>query len=336
MGETLPPTHIIAEMACSHEGDVSLGKVIIDGAGHSGADSIQFQVWQVAKMVVPDHNDRELLESIELTPKEWTSLAEHVRSNFPNMEIIGCVYDMPSVDLTEKIGVDAYKVHTADLGNRAFVKRVASTNKRIDLSVGASTIEEIEAAIGWIQDTSDSQIWLMYGHQNFPTLPIDVHLDYMMRLQSHFGLPLGYQDHTDAEDAGTFWLPAFALGLGVTILEKHITHDRSLKGVDYQAALNPDEFAEFVRMARMVEEGRGDQRFPRPFSESEEKYRIYSKKSIVAARNLTAGEVVQEKDLLFMRANELGYPPNKIDDLLGKQLTKNIEHYSFVTPEEVE
>ncbi|MGD8813798.1 MAG: N-acetylneuraminate synthase family protein [Anaerolineales bacterium] len=328
------PTYIIAEMACSHEGDPALARTIIDGAGQAGADAIQFQIWRAADIVVPHHTDASTLAKIELSREVWTDLAAHVRERYPEMQIIACVYEPSSADFSESIHVDAYKLHAADLSNPQLVKHVAPTGKRIDLSVGASSLDEIQMAISWIRGTSDSEIWLMYGYQNFPTRTDEIHLRYLMKLQQLFELPVGYQDHTDADTAGSFWLPAAALGLGVRILEKHITHDRSHKGLDHEAALNPDEFARFVRMVRTIDGAMGIAT-PKPFTEEEMKYRKYAKKSIVAGRDLPANTLIAEDDLLFMRADTLGFPPDQVDRLIGRTTKREIAAYHVIRGEDV-
>ncbi len=327
--------YIIAEMACSHEGRPELARKIIDGAGTAGADAVQFQIWSLADMVVPHHPDYEKLTRIELSRDDWASLVEYVRSRYPHMHVIACVYERSSVDFAEKVGVDAYKLHSADLSNPFLVKYVAATGKRIDLCIGASTLDEIQRAVDWIRDASGSEIWLMYGYQNFPTPTDAIHLDYMTHLRRLFGLPIGYQDHSDAESGAAFWLPAAALGLGVEILEKHITHDRSLKGADHESALNPDEFARFVSMVREIEAAKGCA-VPRPFSTEELKYRKYSKKSLVASRDLPAGTVVREEELLFMRAEDLGLPPDQAGRLVGRKTKHDIAAYHLVREEDVE
>jgi len=326
--------YIIAEMACSHEGDPDLARKIIDGAGQAGADAIQFQIWKLQEMTVPHHPDYEQGKRIELSREAWTDLAAYVRKHYPQMQIIACVYERSSVDFAASINVDAYKVHSADLSNPHLVKYVASTGKRIDLSVGASTLDEIQTAIEWIKSTSTFEIWLMYGYQNFPTLADEVHLRYMMKLKQLFELPIGYQDHSDAETEAAFWLPAAALGMGVDILEKHITHDRSFKGVDHEAALNPDEFARFVQMVRTVEGAMGIS-IPKPFSEEELKYRKYAKKSLVASRDLPTHSVISDEDLTFMRAEEMGLPPDQSTRLIGKQTRRAISRYQLVREEDV-
>lgn len=325
-------SYIIAEMACSHEGDPELARKIIDGAGQSGADAIQFQIWILKEMMVPHHPDYEKVSKIELSQEEWASLAAYVREKYPAMQIIACVYERGSAGFCEQIGVDAYKLHSADLSNPYLMKYVAETGKRIDLSVGGSTIDEIQTALEWIRSTSE--IWLMYGYQNFPTRTDEIHLSYMMKLRQLFELPIGYQDHSDADTEAAFWLPAAAMGMGVDILEKHITHDRSFKGIDHEAALNPDEFARFVQMARTIEEAKGIST-PKPFSEEELKYRKYSKKSLVAARDLPVGTQITEDDLLFMRADDLGLPPDQANRIIGQKTRHNIKAYHLVSENDV-
>lgn len=326
--------HIIAEMACSHEGSLDRGRTIIEGASQAGADSIQFQIWKLDEMVVPHHEDYELLSEIEMSYDQWEELAEWVWGQEHVMDIIACVYEQRSVDFTEDLGVDAYKIHSSDLSNPYLLTRVAKTGKRIDLSIGGSTLDEIQTAIQWIGEAAGSDIWLMYGYQDFPTRPDDVHLDYMMKLRELFELPIGYQDHSAGGSSEGYWLPAAAVGAGVDVVEKHITHDRSFEGVDHEAALNPDEFEEFVRMIRQVEAAKGETT-PRPFSEDEKAYRVSAKKSIVASQNLPEGKTLTEDDLAFRRANQLGVFPDSADELLGKTLTQSIEAFHLIRPEDV-
>lgn len=326
---------VIAEMACSHEGDRRLATVIVDAAGAAGADAIQFQMWTPAAIAVPDHRDFAVLQRLELSHADWSALADHVRARYPSMEIIACVYERDAADFAASIGITAFKLHTADLSNPSLVTHVAPLARRVDLSVGASTIDEIDAALGWLRSHGNPGVWLMYGYQNFPTRVEDVHLRYLATLRERFGLPVGYQDHTDAEHPAAYWLPATALGLGVMIQEKHITHDRSKKGADHQAALNPDEFARFVEMTRAVDRGLGIAE-SRPFSPEDLRYRVYSKKSIVAARPLAAGTTIQASDLMFLRANELGLPPAEAGVLIGRPVTHDVERFALIKAEDVE
>ncbi len=328
-------TYIIAEMACSHEGDTDLALKIIDGAGRAGADAVQFQIWSVKDMVVPNHADYELLTRIELPYDKWRKLAGHVRRHYPQMDIIACVYEANSADFADSIDVDAYKIHSADLSNPDFIQHVARKNRRIDLSTGASTLDEIHTAIEWIKQESQAiPVWLMYGYQVFPTPTDAIHLSFMAKLKQLFELPVGYQDHSDGGSLSGFFLPAAAMGMGVDCLEKHITHDRALKGIDHQAALNPDEFKRFVAMARELDEAMG-KNTPRPFSKEETAYRINSKKSIVAAKKITKESVVEKKDLVFLRAASPGLPPDQSSKIIGKLAARDIQPYEIISEDDI-
>ncbi len=326
-------THVIAEMACSHDGSIELAKAIVDGAGHANANSIQFQIWHADDVVVPHHPVMTTLREIELSTDAWRDLATYSRDRFPEMEIISCVYDTHATDLAVSLGVDALKLHAADLANPKLLKHVAATGKRIDLSVGAASLEEIESALDVLRGSGDNDIWLMYGLQLFPTPPGAIDLRFMVMLKERFGLPVGYQDHADADGEEAFWLPAAAVGIGVDVLEKHITHDRSKKGIDHQAALNPDEFQKFVKMVREIESAMGSGA-PRPFSEEELEYRRYARKSLVAAHDIAEGAMLEEQDLVAMRAPEIGIPPADIDRLLGRTVAKKLAAFSLVSDDD--
>jgi sialic acid synthase SpsE len=330
-----PSTYIIAEMACSHDGNPEFAHTIIDGAGQAGAQAIQFQIWSLPDMLVPHHSAYTTLQKLDLTYPVWAELAAYVREHYPAMHIIACVYESKSVEFCEHIQVDAYKIHSSDLSNPSLVQDVARTGKRIDLSVGASSLDEIQTAITWIRQVSQTAIWLMYGYQNFPTHTDDIHLHIMAKLKHLFELPVGYQDHSDADTEAAFWLPAAAVGMGITIQEKHITHDRSYKGADHEAALNPDEFARFVQMVRTLDGAMGIST-PKSFTAEEQKYRIYSKKSVVAAHALSAGATVTDADLRFMRANEPGLPPDQAHRLVGRVTRHAIDAYHLVRESDVQ
>jgi len=329
-----PPTYLIAEMACSHEGDPALARTIVDAAGRAGADAVQFQMWRAEDIVVPGYAHMPALRRLELSPGVWHSLAAYVRERHRSLAIIACVYDEHALALGEAIGADAYKLHGGDIANPRLIRAMARTGKRIDLSVGGAGLDEVKDAIALIRATSASPIWLMVGYQAFPTAVDDAHIRYLATLRDLFGLPVGYQDHTDADHPGAFWLPAAAMGAGVEILEKHITHDRSRKGADHEAALNPDEFARFAGMVRTLDRALGSAR-PRPFSESERRYREYARKSLVAARAVAAGETIADADLLALRADTLGLPPAAREGVVGRRARRALAAHEPIRDEDL-
>jgi N,N'-diacetyllegionaminate synthase len=323
------PTTIIAEMACAHEGDPALARKIIDASAQAGADTVQLQIWSLQSMMSPQRKEHAVLKRIELSQKQWTELRDYVRTAHPQLQLYVCVYEHASIDFIHSLDVDGYKLNSSDLSNPLVLDKVARANKPINLSIGASSIPEIQFAIERIRKISDAPITLMYGHQSFPTKPEHVHLSYLAKIKHLFELPVGYQDHCAGDSELGFWLPAASMGLGVSVLEKHITHDRAFKGIDHESALNPDEFTRFVEMVRQVDIAMGLS-VPRAFSEDEIRYRQFQKKSIVCLRDLPAGAELASGDLGFMRADTLGLAPDRFEQVLGQTLRRPIKAFEAI------
>jgi sialic acid synthase SpsE len=317
-------TYVIAEMACSHDGDPRLARAIVDAAGEAEAQAVQFQIWSRTELMAPHHPAAEVLDELELSPRDWEELRAYTAERFPQMEVVACVYEIKSLGLTERLSLAAYKIHSGDIGDRAHIEAVASTGKRVHLCVGASSPAEVERAIGWIRARSRAPVWLLHGYQAFPTRTDDVHLRHLEWLLRRFELPVGYQDHSDAESEAAFWLPAAAVGMGVPILEKHLTHDRSRRGADHQAALNPGEFRRFMEMIRTIERARGNE-LPLSLSPERLRYREGSRKTVVAARALEAGTRLSAEHLNLRRAPEGDFAPDQLESLYGRVLRRALD-----------
>jgi sialic acid synthase SpsE len=98
--------------------------------------------------------------------------------------------------------------------------------------------------------------------------------------------------------------------------------------------LNPDEFLRFVEMVREIEAAKGSST-PRAFSAEEVKYRKYSKKSIVAGRDLSEGHTISLEDLLLMRADDLGLPPDQTQRLIGRSTKRSIPAYHLINEDDL-
>ena len=278
---------------------------------------------------MPDHSDVSVLKSLELSESQWRDLVSYVREKSKTIEIIACIYDKKAADFAVSLGVNAFKVHTADLSNFPLLKHISQLNLRIDLSVGSSTFEEIAAALECINCSEQDRIWLMYGKQLFPTSPSDADILQAVNIQSNFNLPVGYQDHTEGGTEEANLIPLLAMGAGIKIHEKHVTHDREQKGADFQAAMDPDEFIKFVMMMRNASKSLGSPNY-RSFSQAELNYRKYSKKTMVYAGNLTKGTQINEESLLFLRSEAKGLLADELGYVLNRKLIKNVKKYETV------
>ena len=321
------PVLIIAEMAQSHEGSLEVAKKMVKVAADAEADIIQFQILSRDDYIVPNHPSYELVGKLEMKPDEWAELFEYTRQF--DILISAAAYDIPSADLIAKMGADAYKIHSADLSNPQLLKHVARMGKPVFLGVGASTLGEIETAITTLKSEGNNDIILMHGYQNFPTELNEMNLRFIRSLCSMFQVPVGFFDHTAGGSDFSFIVPLVSIPFGACVIEKHFTLDRSLKGIDHESALNPDEFKKFVEYTRKIEETFGSYE-PHIFTDDEEKYRKAAKKSIIAGRDIKTGELITEDMLLFMRSTP-GVPPTEYPKVVGRTVKRDINKYNNIT-----
>ena len=115
-------------------------------------------------MMSPQRKEYELLKKIEFNQDQWREIVSYSKKNYPELKIYVCVYEHSTIDFIDTLNIDGYKLNSSDLSNPLVLDRVAKKNKPINLSVGASTISEIENAINRIRAISNSIITLMYGH----------------------------------------------------------------------------------------------------------------------------------------------------------------------------
>ena len=317
--------YIIAEMACAHDGDVVKAKRLVDVAVEGKADAVQLQFFSVKDNTSPKVEGYDLGIKIEFTPDQWQEIYDYARQY--DIHIFACTFDVPSAELAVRMGVDGIKINSSDLSHPDLLEVVAQSGIPFTLGTGASTVQEVAQAVETLLQHGGQQIIIMHGMQNFPTDIQDAHINKIKMLRSLFPFPVGYQDHTDAAHPFSRIIDLLAIGAGASVIEKHITIDRSEKGIDYQAALEPEELKDFVQMIlRIAESAMGPKRIL-PLSESEEKYRQFQKKSIVAIRDIEAGESLKREDIAFMRAPKIGISPTEMNRIIGKTLLRSVAKY---------
>lgn len=325
--------YLVAEMACAHDGDYEKAIRIADAAIEARADAVQLQFFRTEQIVVPHHKLFKTLKGIEFSPDQWKALAEHCRER--GVEVLACTYDVPSVQLAKDIDADGLKINSADLSNPDVLQAAASSGLPITLGTGASTLTEISEGLEVLERYGARNIVLMHGVQNFPTRIADLNIARVSLLSNTYDIPVGYHDHTDGADPFSRIVDLIAVGAGAQVIEKHITFDRKQEGLDYQAALEPDEFGLFAELLRTGWKALGT-KWPKPFSESDLAYRKFQKKTIVAARTLPEGTTIGREDVVFLRAVENGLPPKDFPRLLSGKTRRAISPFENITLDDVE
>lgn len=339
-------TFIIAEMAWAHDGSLEKAKKIAKAASDAGADAVGIHITSMPDYMVKRYGSNagqtlsagnesvcvyDYLVKINLKKEEWAAFFSYTKKL--GLKIAVMPNDRPSLKFSSALKPDIYVIAAACFTEEDFVALVAKEKKPVVLRIGGATLGEIENTVRILQKGGATNITLLHGIQLYPTHVADTHVNLLSSLRAIFGLPVGIADHVDAKSDLALVIPLLAIPLGVSMIEKHLTHDRSLKGEDIEAALNPDEFATFVRYVRACEEALGENSF-REFSKGELTYRNVSRKKIVAAKILKKGEVMERTSFTFKRS-DIGLPAGEAKHLIGKKAKRAIAKDEGITWENI-
>jgi len=325
-------TYILAEMASSHEGDPLIAEFIIKGAVQAKADGILFQLINLDTYIVSSDIDYEDYKSFYLGQEGWSGLIK--KANSLGLDVWANIYDLESLEFCKDKQIKGFKFHSSNLENEDLVREVAKLKKTICLSIGGMEKEEIEKALKLIYLVDkEAKIHLMYGLQNFPTKPEGINLNFIRELANEVKLLWGYQDHSEPTSFSSTYLPILAISQGASIIEKHITYNRSLKGQDYEAALNPDEFADFVKDIKLV-----DNMLSKNLDEvslDELKYKEYKTLiKVVAKKDIEAGEMFSKDNLTTMRVKRGKIKGSKLKFLLNQKAKQSYKKFDPINGDE--
>ncbi len=315
---------IIAEMACAHEGRMDLAKLIIEAAVDAGADAVQLEIFNPSENIVSISDLFDVIKRLAFTPDQWKELFDFTREF--DIALFTFAYDLSSLQLALELGTDGIKLNSSDLSNPDMIILCAESKLPVTMGTGSSTMMEITEALKLFTQHGEEELVLMHGVQSFPTDHHKAHIRRMEILQSAFGCLVGYADHTNADLLLSQSIDLLAVGMGASVIEKHITHDRSQKGVDHESALNPDEFKTFVDNVREASAALGPSRL-QTFQEHDWKYRRFQKKYIVASCQIPKGTVLTRDKIVFLRGVKPGISPMKYKNLLGKKTLTKIEPF---------
>jgi N,N'-diacetyllegionaminate synthase len=157
-------------------------------------------------------------------------------------------------------------------------------------------LKEIEDALKVVTDAgaSKNDITILHCNTEYPTPMHDVNLKAMQTIAERFNVPIGYSDHTLGIE-----VPTAAVALGATVIEKHFTLDKTLKGPDHKASLEPDELKNMVTAIRHIEKALGNGKKETTLSELKNK--AIARKSIVASKAISKGDIFTEANITTKR-----------------------------------
>jgi len=318
---------IIAELAQGFEGRPEQARLLLKAAAAAGADAVKYQLVYAEELATPDYKYFQLFRSLEMSDSVWEGLAAYASELGIALHLD--VFGRRSLALAERIGAAAIKLHGTDLANTGLLADVATSSApRVLLGAGGAHAAELLEALEILRAKN---VVVLLGFQGYPT-PDDTNQIDRLRLlgarlaRTHPNVTVGFADHASPETSLRYALAATAVGAGARVLEKHLTLGRGMKLEDHESALNPDEFAEFVRVVRGCTDAVGSAADADDFgmSDAEKGYRTMIRRHVVAGRRLARGSIIGPGDVVLKRTSA-EHPITTMSLVYRKTLTRQLE-----------
>lgn len=329
------PTYVIAEAGANHNRDLGIARQLIDTAAKAGADAVKFQTYSGKRIYstktprfkylesVSDKPPAELLEEIEL-PREWQGeLAAHARAR--GIDFFSTPFDHDAVRELDELGVPVLKIASFEIVDLPLIRRAAETGRPLLISTGMATLAEVEEALEAARGGGTPAVGLMQCTSVYPAPPERANLRAMDTMRRAFGVPTGLSDHTTG-----IAVPIAAAALGAAFVEKHFTLDRNMPGPDHPFALEPHELRAMVEGIRDSQIALGDARKAGPSPEERAEMFVLARRSLIAARDLPKGTVL-ERDMITVKRPGYGIPPKHLELVLGRTLKTDVEEDEILT-----
>jgi sialic acid synthase SpsE len=319
---------IIAEAGVNHEGSMEIAKRLIDEAREGGAQAIKFQTYKAEKLASKDspyywditkEPTRSQYELFKKYDKFWKAEFEELKNHCEkaDIEFLSTPFDVESLHFLNDL-MDVIKISSSDLNNIPFIREILKYKKPILLSTGASFLWEIQRTAEIIEQ-EDIKYCLLHCVLNYPTEIQNANLGMINTLKRHFPKSmLGYSDHTQPENINVI---TSSYILGARIIEKHFTHDKTLPGNDHYHAMDKNDLKKIIREINIIRNILGsNEKHP---LKSETSSRKNARRSLVAANDISGGDLIRHKDITWKRP-ATGISPENIDILIGRKALVNI------------
>ena len=319
-------TVIIAEIGNTHEGSVGLAKCFIKAAADCGVDAVKFQTHIFEAESLPDapnppyfknETRKEYFDRTGFDLEQWKDLKRYAEEEC-GVEFLSSPFSLEAVELLEEIGVKTYKIASGEVSNLPLLIKIAKTGKRALLSSGMSSWAELDEAVKTLKVNGCSDLLLLQCTSEYPCPPENAGLNIMQEMKERYNFPVGFSDHTLG-----IAVPIAAVCLGACVIEKHFTLSKLMYGPDARFSATPEEMKVLVDNIRTVEKTLENKIDKDAKAATLSQMKITFEKSIVAACDIPAGTVLEEKHLAYKKPGD-GIPARMFREILGKKTMNNI------------
>ena len=319
---------MIAEIGMNHYGQLGLARNSVEAAGAAGCDAVKFQNFRTEDFI----QDKSLTYTYESQgktvtepffdlckrnefQKEWIPELCNLSEEF-GMEFLSTPSSEKGISDLAEAGCKFVKNGADALTHLPLLRAMAESGMHVIVSTGMAYEDDIDSALNALAPALPNRLTLLHCTSNYPTKPEDTNLRRMLSLKDKYGLPVGFSDHTCGWQAAVQ-----AVTLGAVSIEKHFTLDHNLPGPDHWFSSNPAEMKELVSQVRQAEICMGLPDIQPATGELpvRDEFRL----GLIAARNLKAGEELDEEMVVFRKPAK-GLLPRDLPIYLGRVLKSDI------------
>jgi sialic acid synthase SpsE len=330
------PPYIIAEIGANHNGDMTLAEKLITTAAECGASAVKFQSWDTtifSRQVYEqnfflgddyrnraDFDLKEIVQEFSIDKEQLKDLSACCKD--ASIDFSSTPFNVEQLDDLIELGVPYIKIASMDLNNPLLLDAAGRSGLPVVLSTGFGSMAEIDTAVERLERAGVHELAILHCVSLYPPADGEVNLRNIPMLQSCFGYPTGFSDHT----VGTA-IPLAAIALGACVLEKHFTLDKSMFGWDHKVSADPDEMREICVGAARVHTALGAPR--RKVGERELERRDEYRRSIVSIKALSAGHTLSEEDIDFRRPGT-GIAPPELERVIGRKVQTDLPEDTLI------
>mgnify|MGYP001429404059 CR=1 FL=1 len=329
------PTYFIADVAANHDGDIERAKDLIYLCAEAGADAAKFQHFTASTIVsAQGFNDLGVEKSHQSTweksvvdvyqdasiDQDWTPILKETCDK-AGITFLTTPYSYELVDKVHDY-LSAYKIGSGDITWLGIVDYIASKGKPVLLATGASTLGEVDIAMSRLMTHTDEIVLMQCNTnytaslENFKYINLNVLKEYARKYPN---VILGLSDHTPGH--------ATVLGavtLGARVIEKHFTNDTSRVGPDHKFSMDFESWKSMVDRTRELENSLGSE--VKKVEGNERETLVVQRRAIRVKRDLKAGDLIHEDDLVFLRpCPEDALPPYELEKIINKKLKIDVK-----------
>ena len=255
-------TYIISEIGINHNGDIDVAKKLIDISAAAGCDAVKFQK-RNPDVCVPEHQKSVIRETpwgqmtyldykykVEFNKEQYDEIDRYCKEK--GISWSASPWDLDSLEFLDQYDIPFIKIASASITDKELLIKTCQTGKKVIISTGMSSEEEIDQAVSILKEYAKDYA-VLHCNSSYPAPIEELNLSCVKTLKDKYDCQVGYSGHEFR--LGT---TVAAVYLGASIIERHVTLDRTMWGSDHMASVEPQGLFKLVSGIRELEKSFGN------------------------------------------------------------------------------